>query len=78
MLLAQHSHEKSAVSNGDQLVHSIYLRSLVNIAIGLNLIDILCLELDPVSDSMLSDEGMTTPHHYPQTNTSCLWNCLVT
>lgn len=51
MLLNQYNYEKPLLTNGDQLIHSSYLRQLLSLAIGLGLTDALCLELSPLCDT---------------------------
>lgn len=48
MLQSQYSYEKPLVSNGEQLQHSPLLRALISLTIGLNLINLLCLEVKPL------------------------------
>lgn len=54
LLQTQFSYEKPLVTNGDQLVHSPFLRSLTSITLGLKLIESLCLEPRPIHDLVSS------------------------
>ena len=54
LLQTQFSYEKPLVTNGDQLVHSSFLRSLTSITLGLKLIDALCLEPRPIHELVSS------------------------
>uniref|UniRef100_A0A6Q2WPS0 HECT-type E3 ubiquitin transferase n=1 Tax=Esox lucius TaxID=8010 RepID=A0A6Q2WPS0_ESOLU len=55
LLQEQYSYERSQVTAGDQLVHSVFLQSLASLTVGLSLEQYLCRACRP-------------PHHHPETS----------
>ncbi|XP_067933208.1 probable E3 ubiquitin-protein ligase HERC1 [Watersipora subatra] len=61
ILQSQYSFEKPLVAGGEQLVHSSLLHSLCSIAIGLGLIEALCLQVNSLAESTAEEGGVREP-----------------